>query len=176
MQTNTCQISLNTRRVSVTLLERNGAQILCSVINTWAAEITTLGFKRPYKFSVSFYQVVILTLLNSTSELTMTELQELSWIPEKDLEKHLACLCYPRKKLVAKSNVKKSGFNLDEKLKINANFLNKHQTIRFIPIVDFKIEEDWTTLIRLQNQANQQISPVNLIDLELKILTILQAK
>ena len=92
---------------------------------------------KTYSFVTNCYQAVILMLFNKHSELTYTQVKEMTNIPDGELNPALVYLCNP-KQMILDKQVNKPEFAPTEKLKVTANFTNPNVKVSFVPTVTHK--------------------------------------
>ena len=88
---------------------------------------------KSYTFVMNCYQAVILMLFNKYTELTFTQVKELTNIPDSEIGPALIYLCNPRQKILDKENIKKPEFTPLEKICVTANFSNANVKVSFTP-------------------------------------------
>ena len=155
--------------------DKHSGRHLTWLYNTCKAEMNTLCFPKTYTLSVSNYQAVILMLFNDHSQMTVSELKDLSGIPEQELVKQLKHLCNPKMKLIAKDNPKVPKFNPDEGLKVNKAFKNNLIKLNFIPKPVLK-KKDPNQKSEVQNQVEEEIKAERQMVLDAMIVRIMKAR
>lgn len=155
--------------------EKHSGRHLTWLYNNCKVEINTVCFSKTYILSVSCYQAVILMLFNTKEEMTVSELKDLSGIPEQELVKQLKHLCNPKMKLIAKDNPKVPKFNPDEGLKVNSTFKSNLIKLNFIPKPILK-RRDPNTKTEVQNQVEEEIKAERQMVLDAMIVRIMKAR
>lgn len=105
------------------------------------AEIKPVVYpSKPYIFIVNTYQANILLLFNSYDELTYSQIQQMTNIPENQLNPALIYLCNPKNTVIQKE-IKKPEFAPDEKMKIAKVFQNPNIKVVLTPASTQKKKE-----------------------------------
>lgn len=72
-------------------------------------------------------------LFNTHSELTFTQVKEMTNIDDTEIVQALLYLCSPKQKIIDKADAKKPEFSALEKLKVSSTFNNSNIRVVFIP-------------------------------------------
>jgi Cullin family len=86
-----------------------------------------------YTLVTNCYQAVVLFLFNRNQTLTYRQIQEMTAIPEQELNPALVYLCNPKQKILDKENKKEPKFDPNEKLSVFLGFTNPNLKPSYIP-------------------------------------------
>ena len=76
---------------------------------------------------------MVLFLFNRNQTLTYRQIQEMTAIPEAELNPALVYLCNPKQKILDKENKKEPKFTPEEKLSVFLGFTNPNLKPNYIP-------------------------------------------
>lgn len=155
--------------------DKHSGRHLTWLYNTCKAEIVTCNFPKTYTLNVSCYQAVVLMLFNTHEELTVSQVKELSGLPEQELTKQLKYLCNPKMKIIAKANPKVPKFTPEEMLKVNVAFKNSLIKLNFEPKTILK-RRDPNAKSDIQNQVEEEIKSERQMVLDAMIVRIMKAR
>jgi len=113
---------------------------------TWQTNMGTADLKaffgsRKHELNVSTYQMVILLLFNTSSQITFKELKEASGIPVPELKRNLMALCMAKYKVLAKEPKTKNVADEDT-FAFNSAFKSKLYRVRILPLARGESKEE----------------------------------
>ena len=106
--------------------DKHSGRHLTWLYNSCTAIVNTLFCPKPYILTVTCYQAVILMLFNEHKTLTVSQVKDLSGLPEQELTRQLKQLCNPKMRIMSKENPKVPKFTPEEKVGYNSNYRNIH--------------------------------------------------
>lgn len=155
--------------------DKHSGRHLTWLYNSCNAIMNTMFCPKTYILSVSCYQAVILMLFNEHQILTVSQVKELSGIPDQELMRQLKQLCNPKMRIVAKEKPKVPKFTPDEKLEINKAFKNNLIKLNFIPKTSH-VKKDPSKKTDIQNQVEEEIKSERAMVLDAMIVRIMKAR
>lgn len=113
---------------------------------TWQTNMGTADLKaffgsRKHELNVSTYQMVILLLFNTSSQITFKELKETSGIPVPELKRNLMALCMAKYKVLSKEPKTKQVADEDT-FAFNSAFKSKLYRVRILPLARGESKEE----------------------------------
>ena len=155
--------------------DKHSGRHLTWLYNSCNAVIDTLIFPKTYTLTVSCYQAVILMLFNDHKRLTVSQVKEMSGLPEQELARQLKQLCNPKMKMIAKDQPKVPKFKPDEGLEINPKFKYNLVKVNFIPKTAHK-KKDLSKKTEIENQVEEEIKSERAMVLDAMIVRIMKAR
>lgn len=155
--------------------DKHSGRHLTWLYNSCNATLNTLFCPKTYILTVSCYQAVILMLFNEHDKLTVSQVKDLSGLPEAELTRQLKQLCNPKMRIINKDNVKVPKFTPEEGLEVNKAFKNNLIKLNFIPKATHK-KKDPTQKSDVQNQVEEEIKSERAMVLDAMIVRIMKAR
>jgi len=105
------------------------------------ADLKAFFGSRKHELNVSTYQMVILLLFNTSSQITFKELKETSGIPVPELKRNLMALCMAKYKVLSKEPKTKQVADEDT-FAFNSAFNSKLYRVRILPLARGESKEE----------------------------------
>jgi cullin 3 len=169
------ELSQCTHKFDLFYKDKHSGRHLTWLYNSCSATMVTLFAPKTYTMTVTCYQCVILMLFNKNRVLTVSQVKELSGLPEQELARQLKQLCNPKMKLISKENPKVPKFTPAEKLEINMAFKNNLIKLNFIPKATHK-KKDPNQKSDVQNAVEEEIKSERSMVLDATIVRIMKAR
>ena len=162
-------------RFEIFYQEKHSGRSLTYLYISSTAVVNTLFCPKSYSLSVSCYQAAILMCFNKQEVLTITEIQELTLLPEQELARQLKELCNPKARIINKENLKVPKFESNEKLSVNVEFQNKLIKLSYIPKSSHKKKEVGEKT-DINNKVDEEIKSERGMVIDAMIVRIMKAR